>query len=283
MDDFTFIENSADLITFRKYLFQENIEKIAMDFEGDFNLHAYGEKLCLIQLFDGKKYFIIDPLRIPNEEIILFFENKKIVKYMFGAESDKSLVYKQYGIRLNNVFDQQILVNVLGMEHKGLDAVLKDVLNVEVKNKKRFQMYNWIKRPIEKDAMHYALNDVAYLFQINTVLMKRILDENKYDDLLLQIIRSDFDFEKERTPGIFKKFEYKNLSNKKKDIFTKIYHLRDAIAKEYDLPPNSLLSNDAMFNLVNGRELPENVRIGKTVTEKTRNEIITTLKGFLTP
>jgi ribonuclease D len=200
---------------------------------------------------------------------------------MYGTESDVSLVYKQYGIRLNNVFDQQILVDVLGMEHKGLDAVLKDVLNIEVKNKKRFQMFNWIKRPIDREALHYALNDVAWLFQINAVLMKRILDENKYNDLLLQIIRRDFDFEKERTPGIFKKFEYKNLPNKKKDVFTKIYNLRDEIAREYNLPPNSLLSNDTMFNLVNGRESPERARISSAVTGKIRNEIITTLKGLL--
>jgi ribonuclease D len=281
MDNFTFIETEADLIALRKYLFQENIEKISMDFEGDYNLHAYGEKLCLIQMFDGKKYFIIDPLTIRDEEIILFLENKKIVKYMFGTESDISLIYKQYGIRLNNVFDQQILVNVLEMEHKGLDAVIKDVLNIESKNKKRFQMYNWIRRPIEKEALQYALNDVAYLFQINDVLMKRILDENKYNDLLLQIIRSDFDFEKERTPGIFKKFEYKNLSKGRKDRFTKIYNLRDETAREYNLPPNSLLSNDTMFNLVNGKESPERARLSTTVTEKTRNEIINKLKGLL--
>jgi ribonuclease D len=281
MDDFTFIETEAGLIAFRKYLFQENIDKIAMDFEGDYNLHAYGEKLCLIQIFDGKKYFIIDPLKIRDEEIILFLENKKIVKYMFGTESDISLIYKQYGIRLNNVFDQQLLVDVLAMEHKGLDAVIKDVLNIETKNKKRFQMFNWIKRPIEKDALQYALNDVAYLFQINAALMKRILDENKYNDLLLQIIRRDFDFEKERTPGIFKKIEYKNLPIRKKDIFTQIYNLRDAIAREYNLPPNSLLSNDAMFNLVNGKEVPEKVRLSNAVTEKTRNDIITALKGLL--
>ncbi|GHT83605.1 hypothetical protein FACS1894137_05150 [Spirochaetia bacterium] len=281
MDSFTLIETAADLAAFRQYLVQETVDKLAMDFEGDFNLHAYGERLCLIQLFDGKKYFIIDPLHIPNEELILFLENKKIVKYMYGTESDISLIYKQYGIRLNNVFDQQLLADVLGMEHKGLDAVLKAVLNVEVKNKKRFQMYNWIKRPIDTEALRYALNDVAYLFQINAALMKRILDENKYTDLVLQIIKRDFDFDKERTPGIFKKIDYKNFSRGNKELFTKIYNLRDAIAREYNLPPNSLLSNDAMFNLVKGREVPEKVRINGTVPEKTRNDIITTLKGLL--
>jgi ribonuclease D len=281
MDDFTLIETGGDLAAFRQYLFQENIDRIAMDFEGDFNLHAYGEKLCLIQIFDGKKYFIIDPLNIRNEEVILFFENKKIIKYMYGTESDISLVYKQYGIRLNNVFDQQILVNVLGMERKGLDAVLKDVLNIDVKNKKRFQMYNWIKRPVEHEAMQYALNDVAWLFQIHDVLMHRITSENKYEELLSQIIKRDFDFEKERVPGIFKKIEYRNLPGRKKEVFTKIYNLRDTFAREHNLPPNSLLGNDAMFNLVNGRELPEKVRFGRSVTEKTKNEIINTLKDLL--
>ncbi|GHV41945.1 hypothetical protein AGMMS49546_19050 [Spirochaetia bacterium] len=283
MDNFTFIETAADMIAFRNYLFQENIEKIAMDFEGDFNLHAYGEKLCLIQIFDGKKFFIVDPLKIRNEEVILFFENKKIIKYMYGTESDISLVYKQYGIRLNNVFDQQILVNVLGMEHKGLDAVLKSELNIEVKNKKKFQMFNWIKRPIDREALQYALNDVAWLFQINEVLMKRIIDENKYEDLLSWIIRRNFDFEKERVPGLFKKIEYRNLPNRKKDIFTQIYYLRDRIAQEYDFPPNSLLSNDVLFNLVNGRESPETLRFGKAIREKTKNEIINTLKSLLRP
>jgi ribonuclease D len=282
MDNFTFIETEADLAAFKNYLFQENIEKLSMDFEGDYNLHAYGEKLCLIQIFDGKKYFIIDPLKIRDEEIIAFLENKKILKYMYGTESDISLVYKQYGLRLNNVFDQQILVDVLGMEHKGLDAVLKDVLNIETKNKKQFQMYNWIKRPIDKESLQYALNDVAYLFQLNDTLIKRIINANKYNELLFAIIRRDFDFEKERTPGIFKKLDYKNFSKGKKDIFTKIYNLRDEIAREYNLPPNSLLSNDAMFNLVKGREVPERVRISNTLTKKTRTEFMSKLKELLT-
>ncbi|MFP3040892.1 HRDC domain-containing protein [Treponema primitia] len=282
MDNFTFIENESDLIAFRKYLYQENIDKISMDFEGDYNLHAYGEKLCLIQIFDGKKYFIIDPLKIRNEELIIFFENKKIVKYMYGTESDISLIYKQYGIKLNNVFDQKILVDVLEIEQKGLDAILKNTLNVEIKNKKRFQMFNWLRRPIDKEALEYALNDVAYLFQVNAILMQRIMDENKYNDLLLSIIKRDFEFEKERIPGVFKKFEFKNLSKGKKDIFTKIHTLRDEIAREYNLPPNNLLSNDTMFNLVNGRESPERVRLDKKITEKTKNEIIERLKGLLT-
>jgi ribonuclease D len=32
---------------------QQGINTIAMDFEGEINLHIYGEHLCLIQVFDS--------------------------------------------------------------------------------------------------------------------------------------------------------------------------------------------------------------------------------------
>ena len=36
-------------------------KRIAVDFEGEFNLHIYGEHLCLIQIFDGCDFYLIDP------------------------------------------------------------------------------------------------------------------------------------------------------------------------------------------------------------------------------
>ena len=39
----------------------EKLERIAVDFECEFNLHIYGEHLCLIQIFDGLSYYLIDP------------------------------------------------------------------------------------------------------------------------------------------------------------------------------------------------------------------------------
>ena len=38
-----------------------SLDEIAVDFEGEFNLHIYGEHLCLIQIFDKSNYYIIDP------------------------------------------------------------------------------------------------------------------------------------------------------------------------------------------------------------------------------
>ena len=131
MEEYKYIDDVDKLVEFRKYLHENKITRIAMDFEGEHNLHSYGEKLCLMQIFDGEKYFLIDPLKIEDFEINKTLKNTKIVKYMYSAESDKSLIYKQYGIKLKNVLDLKTLVSVLNFENKGLDSIIYSLFGIE--------------------------------------------------------------------------------------------------------------------------------------------------------
>jgi ribonuclease D len=43
------------------------VASIAVDFEGEFNLHIYGEHLCLVQIYDGKDFYLIDPFSVSSE------------------------------------------------------------------------------------------------------------------------------------------------------------------------------------------------------------------------
>jgi ribonuclease D len=281
MENYTFIDNEENLIEFRKYMCNNNINKIALDFEGEYNLHAYGEKLCLIQIFDGDKYFIIDPLKIDDGEIAKTLANKKTVKYMYGVESDLGLIYKQYGIKLNNVFDQKILVDVLNLSDKGLDGVIKSLFGIENKQKAKFQKYNWIKRPIEENALIYALNDVKYLFEINEILTKRIIIENKINDLIIAIINRQYDFDKERCPSIFKKIDFKQLSEKNKTIFIHLYEIREGIAKSLNMPPHNILENKMLFDIVNKRISTDKIKFNKRISSKIAFELIENIKNLL--
>ena len=53
----------------------KTLGSIAVDFEGEFNLHIYGEHLCLIQIFDGSVYYIIDPRsrKLSRNALLEFF------------------------------------------------------------------------------------------------------------------------------------------------------------------------------------------------------------------
>lgn len=281
MENYTYIDNVEELIEFRKYLYKKKIIKIAMDFEGEFNLHSYGEKLCLIQIYDGERYFIIDPLKIDDNEIIKTLSNPKIIKYMYGVESDRSLIYQQYGIKLNNIYDQKILVDVLNFEKNGLGDVINILFGVEIKSKTKYQKYNWQKRPLDKDAIKYALSDVKYLFEINNLLMERILKENKVNDLITRIIKRDFDTNKKRMPKIFNRKEFKDLSENDKKIFTKIYEVREHFAKPLDIPPHNILENTVLFDIVNQKVSLDAKIFNKKIPKKIVLEIQNKLREII--
>ena len=47
------IDNKAELRSYLKKFNDKELHIIALDIEAESNLHAYGEKLCLTQIFDG--------------------------------------------------------------------------------------------------------------------------------------------------------------------------------------------------------------------------------------
>jgi len=279
--EFTFVETDETIIDFRKHLFHEGIQIIAMDFECEFNLHTYGKKLCLIQVFDGKQYFIIDPLKISDSEIIKFLEDKRTIKMMYGVESDMALVFSQYGIMVRNVFDQKILVNTLDFEYTGLDFILKAVLNVEIKNKKKYQLHNWLKRPIDTDALNYALNDVGYLFDLNKKLMEQITTKNKYERLIYKLIRKNYITTMGKTPRLFRSKNYKALSDEQKIIFTRIYEIRDFYARKYNMPPFHILDNSILFDLTNNIKNIEFIKISRSLSQDDTLEMKNKMKETL--
>ena len=88
---YTLIATDQALVDLRKSFQARNIQTIAMDFEGEFNLHCYGEHLCLIQIFDGTNSYIVDPLKISPVELKNTLESEALVKLFYGAGSGSSM------------------------------------------------------------------------------------------------------------------------------------------------------------------------------------------------
>ena len=245
MIKYTTISTDDELINLRKNWFNKNIHVIAMDFEGEYNLRAYGCKLCLIQVFDGFDFYIIDPFELSKIELKKTLEDKNLVKIFYGAGSDINLVYKQYGIKMNSVWDLKTFVDVLEYEKKGLDDIINDVLGIKIEHKKKFQMHNWIKRPIDKDAIQYALTDVQYLFLLKEKLLNMVIREGKTETLIKRLIKSRIDYDKESIPTIFKSKEFKILTPEERELAKKIYNIRECYAKQRVIIKSCGLANIA--------------------------------------
>ena len=139
-------------------------DRIAVDFEGEFNLHIYGEHLCLVQIFDGEDYHIIDPRSsgVSPKGLGMFFQSS-VQKIFFDAQSDASLVHKRYGMTIRNIYDIRIPAMLLGYAGNllGLEELYLGIDNTGGKKKK--QTSNWLVRPLGDEQIEYALSDVEFL------------------------------------------------------------------------------------------------------------------------
>lgn len=274
MNNFLHIKSDKDLNSYIQKLHEETIRIIAVDFEGEYNLHQYGETLCLIQIYDGKRFVIIDPFCIKSDGIKSMLEDYKITKIFFDAGTDKTLVFKQYGIKINSILDLMDMVKLLELEKKGLDSVLASMLNITVTKKKKFQRHNWTRRPIVDEALQYALSDVKYLFPLKDILLKKIIDANLYEQLLIGEINNNREIKLSTVPGVKKKKPYKLLSPRMRDKFDSIFLIREKYAEKMNLPPNSVISNENLFNLARSDRNCDSSIIHHSIPRSIKTEIL---------
>ncbi|HEX2959177.1 MAG TPA: hypothetical protein VHO70_20250 [Chitinispirillaceae bacterium] len=249
MKEFTLIERDSEVTDFQRYLSDNNIKVLAYDFEQESNLHVYGQKICLIQIFDGTSFFIIDPFNISGRKLAELLEDKKILKLFYAADSDLGFALVQYGIRVKSVFDLQIMAELLGYERLGLDEILHNVLGVEHKHKSKYQRFNWTIRPIREDALEYALTDVEHLIKLHDTLLKMIEKAGLSTELLHTIIKRRNEFDRKTVPAAFKSAEYKSLDSMGRKRFEKVYAIRDGFAKKINCPPDCVLTKQQMADI----------------------------------
>lgn len=251
MYTYSTIDSDKKLSTVVQSWKQREILSIAMDFEGEFNLHIYGEHLCLIQIFDGKEYFLIDPFKISEEALKTFLEDPDLEKVMFDCASDSALVRKAYGIALANAFD--IRVQALALDYTGnltglVERHLGEQEEKSNQSKKKNQMTNWLRRPLKEDQVQYALSDVANLFALKDILTKLVEEKG----LTEQVNRTMLTAEKPKgpdKPGWTKFASWKYMNKEEKTYLKHFFQARDSMAKKYNVPAVRILEKHRLLEM----------------------------------
>src|SRR5215467_12260284 len=79
--------------------------RIAVDTESN-SLHAYRERVCLIQFSTPKKDYVVDPLVFPDlSSLGPVFSNQKIEKIFHASEYDLICLRRDYGFTFAYIFD----------------------------------------------------------------------------------------------------------------------------------------------------------------------------------
>src|SRR6266404_7430422 len=132
---------------------------VAVDTEAD-SLHAYPEKVCLIQISTIAGDKIIDPLAgFSIDPLLDALSGHELI--MHGADYDLRLLRKHHEFVPSAIFDTMLAARLLGLRQFGLSYLVETLLGVKLE--KGAQKANWAMRPLTVRMEHYARNDTRYL------------------------------------------------------------------------------------------------------------------------
>jgi ribonuclease D len=236
----------------------QGTDLLAMDFEGEFNLHIYGEHLCLVQLFDGNSFYLIDPFKVTPEGLKSFFEDPYFEKIMFDCASDSALVRKEFGIQLQHIYDIRVPALALGYTGNLSGLVHRYLGEQEEKpngSKKKNQMTNWLVRPLKDDQVQYALSDVAHLIELKGILQSAIAEQGLEEKVNATMKTVALQKRPDR-PGWTKFSSWKYLNRKEKAYLKQFFIARDTLARKYNVPAVRILDKHLLLEMA--KNPPEN-------------------------
>ncbi|HTV42240.1 MAG TPA: HRDC domain-containing protein [Candidatus Sulfotelmatobacter sp.] len=132
---------------------------VSLDTEAD-SLHAYPEKVCLIQISIEGSDRLLDPLSKINLNPLLDALNAHEL-IMHGADYDLRLLEKHHEFVPSAIFDTMLAGRLLGERQFGLSALVEKFLGVKLD--KGSQKANWAQRPLTERMEKYARADTHHL------------------------------------------------------------------------------------------------------------------------
>ncbi len=150
---------------------------IAVDTEAD-SLHAYPEKVCLIQISTSASDRLVDPLAdIDINPLLDALTGHQLI--MHAADYDLRLLFKHHAFTPGSIFDTMLAARLLGYREFGLGALVEKIL--EVKLDKGPQKADWARRPLTERMLNYARNDTHYLKKLANHLTRDLTEKHRLE------------------------------------------------------------------------------------------------------
>lgn len=252
---------------------------VAVDTESD-SLYSYFEKVCLIQFSIANTDYLVDPLAVDVSELASIFANDAIQKVFHAAEYDLLSLKRDYNFTFANIFDTMLAARVLGWSRYGLGPILEEYF--EVKLDKRFQRYNWGKRPLSEEALNYARLDTHYLLALREIQLEELKQKRR-----LREATESFDRETHVQPSskVFDPEDFwrikgsRELEPQQQAVLRELFVLRDKISRRIDRPPFKVMNDAVLVRLAelqptDSREIQQIKGVGEHLLRHNASEIV---------
>ena len=250
-----------------------NAEWIALDTEAD-SLHAYPEKLCLIQVSIEGEDALIDPLSKTDLDP-LWTELRKHELIFHAADYDLRLFRRKKNFVPTRIFDTMSAARLLGEKQFGLNNLVSKFLGVQLE--KGSQTANWAQRPLTEKLEKYARNDTTYLKKLSDALRKSLEDQGRlswHEESCARLIQECA----ELPPPDLEPWRIKGSSKLRPlslAILRELWHWREKEAIAANKPPYFILAHEVLVEIseaVGNANTFENL-IPRHLTPRRRREL----------
>ncbi len=225
--------------------------RVAVDIESN-GFFRYREQVCLIQLATAQAVYLVDPLAIGNVRPLGdLFSDRSVEKVFHAGDYDLRSLDRDWGFRVNNLFDTRIAATFVGANQLGLQSVVKEYAGVELNKLRRLQRSDWSMRPLSSEALRYAADDVLYLLNVRDVLWERLkklsrLEWAKEEFARLEDLRHT---EPDRALAFLSIKGSRDLDGRGLAVLRSLSRFREREARRLDRPPFKVIPNSALIQL----------------------------------
>lgn len=206
-------------------------------------------KLCLLQLSAGEDIYCIDTLRVGSLTPLMgALTQAKSRKLIHAARQDLEALYLVEKQVLSPIFDTQIAAACVGLKPQiGYAELVKTLLEVTLP--KGQTRTDWSKRPLTREQLAYAADDVRYLGEVAGKLTAELNRLGRLEWALedcralqaLELYEPDVTKSWQRMRGIG------NLAPAARGRAKAIAVWRERVARERDLPRSWILDDQTLF------------------------------------
>jgi len=210
---------------------------------------TYFPRLNLIQVGTKNRIIIVDSQQIEDLSILKnILNSSEITKIFHSSRGDISVLFNCLNTKINNIFDTQLAYSFIHRDTRQISY--KDLVSrYFYRNLSKSQTTSdWEKRPLSKEQLLYASEDVRYLgdiFKIQTKILRNYRLQDKF--------KQACEAEKVLAETNFSISRLKRLKKNKKisPLEEQIFLWREEKALELDIPPNNIFKEKNLKRLKN--------------------------------
>jgi len=220
---------------------------VALDTEF-MRVDTFYPKAGLLQVGDGQKAFLIDPLRVRDwQPLADLLEDPQVVKVVHACSEDLEVLLRLTGKLPQPLFDTQLAAGYLNIGFSmGYSRLVQDVLGLDLP--KGETRSDWLQRPLSETQVSYAAEDAVHLAELFTALRPRLSDD-KYAWVLEDGAELVAQMRREVEPQLLYrevKLAWK-LSRQQLAVLRELSAWRELEARRRDLPRNRVLREHSLW------------------------------------